>query len=110
MASTLVSAASARRRRASSQSGKNAPSRSLGTTLTAGPSIDPEQFLHEQLLQASPDLMRGMGGTVESFYFAFGDADVYVVDDLPDDESAAAVAFTVSAAGVHDEHRQAAHG
>src|SRR6478752_6188559 len=28
--------------------------------MTAGPSIDPEQFLHEQLTQASPDLMRGM--------------------------------------------------
>src|SRR6478735_4875081 len=28
--------------------------------MTAGPSIDPEQFLHEQLAQASPDLMRGM--------------------------------------------------
>ena len=26
--------------------------------MTAGPSIDPEQFLHEQLAQASPDLMR----------------------------------------------------
>jgi uncharacterized protein with GYD domain len=44
-------------------------------------------------------MVNGMGGTVESFYFAFGDADVYVVADLPDDESAAAVAFTVSAAG-----------
>ena len=28
--------------------------------MTAGPSIDPEQFLHEQLAQASPDLMRQM--------------------------------------------------
>ena len=28
--------------------------------MTAGSSIDPEQFLHEQLAQASPDLMRGM--------------------------------------------------
>jgi len=45
------------------------------------------------------NMVNGMGGTVESFYFAFGDADVYVVADLPDDESAAAVAFTVSAAG-----------
>ena len=45
------------------------------------------------------NMVNGMRGTVESFYFAFGDADVYVVADLPDDESAAAVAFTVSAAG-----------
>ncbi len=28
--------------------------------MTAGSSIDPEQFLHEQLAQASPDLMRQM--------------------------------------------------
>ena len=26
--------------------------------MTAGPIVDPEQFLHEQLAQASPDLMR----------------------------------------------------
>ena len=31
--------------------------------MTAGPSIDPEQFLQEQLLQASPDLMRDLLGT-----------------------------------------------
>ncbi len=31
--------------------------------MTAGPSIDPEQFLHEQLAQASPDLMREMLST-----------------------------------------------
>jgi uncharacterized protein with GYD domain len=45
------------------------------------------------------DMIKGVGGTLESFYFAFGDADVYLVADLPDDESAAAIAFTVSAAG-----------
>ena len=28
--------------------------------MTAGPSIGPEQFLHEQLAQASPDLLRSM--------------------------------------------------
>ena len=48
---------------------------------------------------AVDNMVNGMGGTVESFYFAFGDDDVYVVADLPDDESAAAVAFTVSASG-----------
>jgi len=39
------------------------------------------------------------GGTLECFYFAFGDRDAYVVCDLPDNESAAAVALTVNAAG-----------
>ncbi|MDP9344071.1 MAG: GYD domain-containing protein [Actinomycetota bacterium] len=43
--------------------------------------------------------VRGQGGTVEAFYYAFGDEDVYVIADLPDDASAAAVSLTVSASG-----------
>ena len=39
------------------------------------------------------------GGKLESFHFAFGDRDVYTIVDLPDNESAAAVALTVNAAG-----------
>lgn len=40
-----------------------------------------------------------VGGRLESFYFAFGDRDAYVVVDLPDNESAAAIALTANAAG-----------
>jgi uncharacterized protein with GYD domain len=40
-----------------------------------------------------------VGGSLESFYFAFGNHDVYTVVDLPDNESAAAVALAVNAAG-----------
>jgi uncharacterized protein with GYD domain len=40
-----------------------------------------------------------VGGKLESFHFAFGDRDAYVIVDLPDNESAAAVALTVNAAG-----------
>ena len=40
-----------------------------------------------------------LGGKLESFDFAFGAADVYVIIDLPDHEAAAAVALTVDAAG-----------
>lgn len=40
-----------------------------------------------------------VGGRVESFYFAFGDTDAFVVADLPDAASAAAIALTVSAGG-----------
>jgi uncharacterized protein with GYD domain len=40
-----------------------------------------------------------VGGRLESFYFAFGDRDVYTVVDLPDNESATAVALTVNASG-----------
>ena len=41
----------------------------------------------------------GLGGSLESFHFAFGDVDAYVICDLPDDEAAAAVSFAVSTAG-----------
>ena len=40
-----------------------------------------------------------VGGSLESFHFAFGDRDAYVIVDLPDNESASAVALTVNAAG-----------
>jgi uncharacterized protein with GYD domain len=44
-------------------------------------------------------LAESVGGTLEGFYFAFGDRDAYVLVDLPDNESAAAIALTVNAAG-----------
>jgi uncharacterized protein with GYD domain len=47
--------------------------------------------------KAINDMGTGLGGSLESFYFAFGDVDAYVVVDLPDDEAAAAAAFTVGA-------------
>ncbi len=48
---------------------------------------------------AVAQVAESVGGQLESFYFAFGDHDAYVVVDLPDHESAAAVALTVNAAG-----------
>lgn len=45
------------------------------------------------------EMIKGLGGTMDGFFFAFGDTDVYVVAELPDDETAAAIAFNVSAAG-----------
>lgn len=41
-----------------------------------------------------------VGGKLDSFYFAFGDADVITVVDLPDHEAATAVALTVNGSGV----------
>ena len=40
-----------------------------------------------------------VGGKLESFHFAFGERDAYAIADLPDNESAAAVALTVNASG-----------
>jgi uncharacterized protein with GYD domain len=47
--------------------------------------------------KAVNDMTTGLGGSLDSFHFAFGDVDAYVVVDLPDDEAAAAAAFTVGA-------------
>ena len=44
-------------------------------------------------------LAESVGGRLESFHFAFGDSDAFVIVDLPDNESAAAVALTVNGAG-----------
>src|SRR6478609_9019615 len=41
----------------------------------------------------------GLGGKLESFYFAFGEADAYVIIEAPDHETAAAAAIAVNAAG-----------
>jgi uncharacterized protein with GYD domain len=40
-----------------------------------------------------------VGGTLEAFYFAFGDADVYVIADLPDNEAALAISMAVNSTG-----------
>lgn len=42
-------------------------------------------------------LLETVGGTLETFYFAFGDTDVYVIADLPDPKTAMAVAAAVGA-------------
>lgn len=48
---------------------------------------------------AVAEVAKSVGGSLESFYFGFGKADAYVTVDLPDNESAAAVALAVNAAG-----------
>lgn len=48
---------------------------------------------------AVDELFRSLGGTVESFYFAFGDEDVFIIGELPDNATAAALALRVNAAG-----------
>ena len=49
--------------------------------------------------EAVKHLVEGLGGSMEAFYFAFGDADAYVIVDLPDNVSTAAVALAVNASG-----------
>ena len=44
-------------------------------------------------------LIEGLGGKIESFYFAFGDNDVYVIVDMPDNVSVVAAALAVNGGG-----------
>lgn len=41
-----------------------------------------------------------LGGTVEAFYFTFGEQDSVLIADLPDTEAATAFALGVSSSGV----------
>ena len=50
-------------------------------------------------VKAVTKAVKGLGGKVESFYFAFGERDAFVVADLPDNESAVALAMAVGATG-----------
>jgi uncharacterized protein with GYD domain len=44
--------------------------------------------------------VQSLGGTMESFYFAFGNDDVFVTADMPDNAAAASIALAVSATGL----------
>jgi uncharacterized protein with GYD domain len=44
--------------------------------------------------------VKGLGGKLECFYFAFGGVDAYVICDLPDNKTAAAMALAVSQSGL----------
>jgi len=48
---------------------------------------------------AAYELIGSLGGKVETFYFAFGGDDFYLVADLPGSAEAAAVALAVAASG-----------
>jgi uncharacterized protein with GYD domain len=48
---------------------------------------------------AAKALVEGVGGSVESFYFAFGSRDAFIIADLPDNVASAAVGLIVGASG-----------
>lgn len=49
--------------------------------------------------RAVTTLAESLGGSLESYHFAFGDDSYFVIVDLPDDEAAAACALAVAASG-----------
>jgi uncharacterized protein with GYD domain len=44
--------------------------------------------------------LASVGGKVESFYYSFGDNDVVVIADVPDNASAAALSIATTASGL----------
>jgi uncharacterized protein with GYD domain len=44
-------------------------------------------------------MIKSLGGSVEAFYYAFGETDVFVICDLPDAVTAAAISLAINATG-----------
>jgi uncharacterized protein with GYD domain len=49
--------------------------------------------------EAVDQLFESVGGKVEAFYYAFGDKDVFIIGDLPDNATATALTLRVNATG-----------
>ena len=48
---------------------------------------------------AIQSLMESLGGKVEAFYYAYGEHDVYLICDFPDQATGLALSLAVNAAG-----------
>ena len=44
-------------------------------------------------VEAAKQALKSVGGTLEAFYFAFGENDFYIIVDLPDNVSTTAISF-----------------
>ena len=49
--------------------------------------------------QVADAALKSVGGKIESFYFAFGEHDLYVIVDAPDSVTVAAASLAISAGG-----------
>jgi uncharacterized protein with GYD domain len=49
--------------------------------------------------EAAEQVIRSVGGTLEAYYFSFGDNDFYVILDTPDNVSTSAASLMVNASG-----------
>ena len=49
--------------------------------------------------EATEQLVKSLGGTLEAYYFAFGDNDFYLIADAPDNVSATAASLVANASG-----------
>jgi uncharacterized protein with GYD domain len=49
--------------------------------------------------EATEQVAKSVGGTLEAYYFAFGDNDFYLIVDAPDNVSATAASLVANASG-----------
>jgi uncharacterized protein with GYD domain len=49
--------------------------------------------------EAIEKLVKSVGGTVEGIYYAFGETDLYLIVDMPDNASVAGLSLVVNASG-----------
>ena len=49
--------------------------------------------------QAAAAAIESVGGSLDSFYYAFGDTDIFAVCDLPDAASAVALSLLINSSG-----------
>ena len=49
--------------------------------------------------EAAEQALKSVGGSLEAFYFSFGDNDFYIIVDLPDNVSTTAVSFVGNVSG-----------
>ena len=50
--------------------------------------------------RVAENLIKSVGGKIESYYYAFGETDIFIIFDAPDHASAAAASLVPSAVGV----------
>jgi len=50
-------------------------------------------------VEATEKAIESVGGTLEAYYYAFGDTDVFIIADLPDTASVTALSLIFNAAG-----------
>jgi uncharacterized protein with GYD domain len=50
-------------------------------------------------IEAAKQALKSVGGTLEAFYFAFGNNDFYIIVDLPDNVSTTAISLAGNVSG-----------
>jgi len=55
-------------------------------------------------IEAARDTLGSMGGSLEAFYFSFGEEDFYIIVDLPDNVTATAVTMAGNISGTFKIH------